>query len=86
MIYLDTHAIVWLYGNQIDLFPQKAIDAIEKNDCMISPMAVLELHYLYETERILVPADRIVNELAATIGLAVCMKPFRARWAAVFGS
>jgi len=76
VIYLDTHAVVWLFAGQLDLFPERAVDAIESNDCLISPMVVLELHYLFETEKIKVAAERIIHELTSSIGLSLCNRPF----------
>jgi PIN domain nuclease of toxin-antitoxin system len=76
VIYLDTHTVVWLFAGQLDLFPKRAVDAIEGNDCLISPMVILELHYLFETERIKVAAERIIHELSLSIGLSLCNRPF----------
>jgi PIN domain nuclease of toxin-antitoxin system len=76
LIYLDTHVAVWLYEGRLERFPAKVITAFEKNELLISPMAVLELQYLFETERITVPAKKIIHELSASIGLTECRQPF----------
>ena len=76
MIYLDTHVVVWLFSGQHDLFSPAAINAIEKEGLLISPIVSLELEYLFETGRITHHADKIINELLESIGLMVCDQPF----------
>jgi PIN domain nuclease of toxin-antitoxin system len=77
MTYLDTHAVVALYQGESAVFSSRALDALEQeSDLRISPMALLELEYLYEIKRIRVPAARIVSSLATEIGLKVCDLPF----------
>jgi predicted nucleic acid-binding protein len=49
MIYLDTHVIVRLYATAAKGLSDNIIQLIEKEqDIRISPMARLELEYLYE--------------------------------------
>ena len=31
--YLDTHAAVWLYNNELKKFPQATLELIENSDC-----------------------------------------------------
>jgi PIN domain nuclease of toxin-antitoxin system len=76
MIYLDTHVAVWLYAGDLERFPAKARDLLETNDIMISPMAILELGYLYEIERLSVEAPVIVEYLESAVRLQVCTIPF----------
>jgi PIN domain nuclease of toxin-antitoxin system len=76
VIHLDTHAVVWLFAGELQLFPKKALDAMEKNELFISPMVSLELNYLAETDRILVPADRVIRELSSSVGLSLSTRPF----------
>ena len=77
MTYLDTHAAVALYQGEPAAFSPRALDALaQESDLRISPMALLELQYLYEIKRIRVPAARIVSSLATEIGLKVCSMPF----------
>jgi PIN domain nuclease of toxin-antitoxin system len=75
-MYLDTHVVVWLYEGRPERFPVNVIAAFEKNDLLISPMVVLELQYLFETNRITVPAKKIIHELSAEIDLTECRQPF----------
>jgi PIN domain nuclease of toxin-antitoxin system len=52
VIYLDTHAVVWLYDDTDKKFSNKAKEEIRNNDLSISQMVRLELQYLYEIGRI----------------------------------
>ena len=72
MIYLDTHVVAWLYAGREDLFPELVRSLIEANDLRISPMVGLELHYLYEIERLADPAGLVLDRLATEIQLQVC--------------
>ena len=76
MIYLDTHAVVWLYAGELGRFPVSAQALMEEHELLVSPMAVLELAYLYEIERLLVDSSMIIESLEAAIGLRVCTLPF----------
>lgn len=78
LIYLDTHVLVWLYAGRLDLFPDAARDRIDQSELLVSPMAILELEYLFEVGRISRPASKIVDALRAEIGLAECDLPFAA--------
>jgi PIN domain nuclease of toxin-antitoxin system len=49
VIYLDTHAVAWLYAKELSRFTSKGLEGLEANELLISPMVSLELEYLYET-------------------------------------
>lgn len=51
MIFLDTHAIVFLYADQTKI-PQTVYGYLDENDLYYSPMAILELDFLYEIGRL----------------------------------
>ena len=76
MIYLDTHAVVWLFAGQVERFAEPVQDLMGEQPLLVSPMAVLELQYLFETERISEPAQAVLSELGQTIGLSTCDLPF----------
>ena len=76
MIYLDTHVVVWLYAGEIDRFTPSGKDILDKEMLVISPIVQLELEYLRETDRITVESALILETLGATIGLALCDRPF----------
>jgi len=56
--YVDTQVAVWLAEANLAKISQKAISLIQLGDVRISPMAVVELQYLYEIRRIVVPPPR----------------------------
>ncbi len=37
MIYLDTHVVAWLYVGEIDRFPSRVCNLLEKEDLLVSP-------------------------------------------------
>jgi PIN domain nuclease of toxin-antitoxin system len=76
MIYLDTHVVVWLYAGLTECLSPKAVDLIENNDLYISPMVMLELQYLREIERITAEPALMCENLASSIGLQICDRPF----------
>ncbi|MFH1940591.1 MAG: PIN domain-containing protein [bacterium] len=76
VVYLDTHVVVWLYSGDMSLLSKAAIQAIEKDDLLISPAVELELQYLLETDRITVPPHEIINSLAVDVGLRKCNQHF----------
>ena len=77
IVYLDTHVVVWLYAGRSELLSEQVADLIEQNDILISPIVELELQYLFETERILVKPDKIIDVLSTEIQLKICDLPFQ---------
>ena len=78
MIYLDAPIAVWLYAGLLEKFSQSIQTILNENEILISPIARLELEYLYEIERIWEHAHVIIADLADRIGLRVCEKDFNA--------
>lgn len=76
LIYLDTHAVVWLYAGMTEAFSEEAKMLLEREDLLISPMVILEVEYLYESEKINVSGIELVDDLSQKIGLEVCVEPF----------
>lgn len=76
MIYLDTHIVVWLYAGLTSKLSQLAHDLLNENEIFISPVVRLELQYLFEIQRVTLPADGIVSDLSNRIGLQICQKAF----------
>lgn len=76
MLYLDTHAVVWLYEGNIDLFSKKSIQLLEKNQLIISAMVKLEIQYLYEIKRCSKKSEEIIDSLQQQIDLTVCDRVF----------
>lgn len=77
MIYLDTHVLVYLYLGDAHKLSTPARDAIEDNELLVSPAAVLELEFLHEIGRLLPNASKVVAVLGEEIGLRICRLPFQ---------
>jgi PIN domain nuclease of toxin-antitoxin system len=76
--YVDTQVAVWLNEASLAKFSHRALSLIQAADLRISPMAVVELEYLYEIRRIIIKPQDILVKLGAEIGLTVCDHPFPA--------
>lgn len=74
--YVDTAVAIWLAEANLAKLSQKALSLVQMADLRISPMAVVELQYLYEIQRIIVRPQDILVKLTAEIGLVVCDHPF----------
>ncbi len=74
--YLDTHTAVWLASNRVQKLSSAARRAIDSFDLLISPMALLELQYLYEIGRTTAPADAAYSVLHRVLAVTVCTYPF----------
>ncbi|MBI2572076.1 MAG: type II toxin-antitoxin system VapC family toxin [Candidatus Schekmanbacteria bacterium] len=72
MIFLDTHAVVWLYAGDLERFPAGAQRRLEEAEVLgVSPAVVLELQYLHEIGRVTVPPAAILADLGTRLGLRV---------------
>ena len=69
---------VWLNEANLAKLSPRAASLIQAADVRISPMAVVELEYLFEIGRIIVKPQEILVKLGAEIGLIVCDHPFPA--------
>ena len=77
IVYLDTHALIWVIQGDWDQIGPAARRAIEECDLVVSPAVVLELELLHEIGRLSMSALTVVDTLATDIGLRVCDLPFR---------
>lgn len=75
ILYLDTHAVVWLYAGDRALFSARAVAAVDHARLLYSPMVELEVRYLFETGRIAVDAPVILDYLAERAALAADTTP-----------
>lgn len=75
MIHLDTHVLAWLYAGERDRFSARARKLLEREELMVSPMAVLELQYLFEVKRISQPGRLVFDDLAGRVGLRLSDQP-----------
>lgn len=69
MLFLDTHAVVWLHSRQLEHFEPPGLALLEEEILTISPMVLLELAYLKEIGRISYSPMEIVGYLADRIDL-----------------
>ncbi len=69
MIFLDTHAVVWLYQKDKERFSDLALQLLESDDLRVSPAVALELEYLFEIGRITERGRTILSWLGRAIGL-----------------
>ncbi|MBI2605392.1 MAG: PIN domain-containing protein [Deltaproteobacteria bacterium] len=76
MVHLDTHCVLWLYEGARERFSKKAASRIEESRLSISPAVLLELQYLFEIEKITVPAQQIFTELKTRIDIDVLTEKF----------
>lgn len=76
IVHLDTHVVVWLYTGAHQKLRPAAADALNRGLLRVSPMVRLELAYLAEIGRLLVPPERVLRELENSIGLYLDDQPF----------
>lgn len=76
MIFLDTHVAAWLFAGALKLLSPKGRERLAKDDLWISPMAGLELQFLYEIGRTTRPADEVLAFLQERLSVTVCHAPF----------
>lgn len=76
LIYLDTHAMAWLYAGRIERIPSAARKAINESEVLVSPMALVELQYLIEIGRFTDPVEQVIEILGRDLGLKICDLPF----------
>ena len=69
MIFLDTHAVVWLYQKELHRFTPRGIDLLEQEELRVSPMALLELTNLKEIGRLRSTAADVFSYLHGATGL-----------------
>ena len=74
--YLDTQIVVWLTEANLAKLSQTALSLTQTADLRVSPIALLELQYLYEIKRIVVTPQEIVVKLNTEVGLTLCDHPF----------
>jgi PIN domain nuclease of toxin-antitoxin system len=76
VIYLDTHVLAWLFAGRLDRLSAQALDLIENERLLISPIVGLELQFLFERGRASQPASEVLSALSTETGLTVCELAF----------
>lgn len=76
MTHLDTHVLVWLFGRERGRIPETVQRRMDSEPLGFSPMAELELTYLFEVGRVSAPAHQVLDELVPALELQVSTVPF----------
>jgi PIN domain nuclease of toxin-antitoxin system len=63
--------VVWLYRGDLGVFPGPVRRRLEAEPLAISPVVELELGYLHEVGKTTAPAEAVLRELGARLGLVV---------------
>ena len=72
--YLDTSVAVWIAQKTLDRISLPALNHLENSATqrLLSPIVLLELQFLYEIKRILLPAPDIQRKLEMEFDVRVC--------------
>lgn len=70
-VFLDTQVCVWTAQGDVHRLSKPAYEAMQSAELLISPMVLIELGYLFEIERIVVPPLDIAAKLQKEIGVRV---------------
>ena len=70
--YLDTQVVVWLAEGRLDRITNKALDAVNEHDLLISPVVLIELNYLLQIGRILRSPLDIAKQLRTQLDVQIC--------------
>lgn len=76
LVFLDTHAVIWLYAGELDLFSKKVLQMLNENRICISHIVKLEIKYLNEIGRVNQSPDVIIDALKDEIGLSLSKNSF----------
>ena len=74
--YLDTHIAILLAGGRKNRLTTEAQGVIQRANLLLSPMAFLELEFLYVIKRSRLPARDLFDKVAHETGLRLCDLPF----------
>jgi PIN domain nuclease of toxin-antitoxin system len=75
-VYLDTNVVVWLAQGTLQRISRRGQSALEQGTLLMSPMVLIELQYLYELNRIKLPARDVQLKVEHEIGVRMCDLPF----------
>ena len=77
MIHLDTHVIAWLFMGEVKHFSRRGRALLETEPLVVSPIVALELQYLYEVDRISLPASTVLAAVTKDLGLTIASDPLQ---------
>lgn len=75
MILIDTHIVVWLYGDPERLIPAPVRARLDSEPLALSPFVRLELQYLLEVGKLSVAPQVILDDLAPKLELTFTDPP-----------
>lgn len=76
--FLDTHTAVFLWSGEARAFGTASRELLEDAILLVSPFVRLELAFLREVGRLVVPPDEILGGLVADCGVALSGDPLPA--------
>lgn len=68
-LHLDTHVVCWLYAGLVHQLSETARALLLKNDCQVSPWALLEMQVLFDQGILRVGPWEVLEDLERRIGL-----------------
>lgn len=74
-VFLDTHAAIFLWTGETQKLGLRSRKILEESLLLISPFLRLELGFLREVGRLVVPPDEILGGLVADCGVAFSDDP-----------
>jgi PIN domain nuclease of toxin-antitoxin system len=74
--YLDTQVAVWLAQFNLKRISRAARMQMERTDLLLSPMALMEMEYLYEMQKIVLRAEEVKLKLEHELGVRICAFSF----------
>jgi PIN domain nuclease of toxin-antitoxin system len=74
--YLDTNIVVWLAQGNLARISSRAQQLLEEGELLISPMVLIELEYLFEVKRTILPSRDIQLKIEHELDVRVCDLPF----------
>lgn len=74
-MHLDTHAVIWLFIRNHQVFPTSARRLLDTEPLTVSPMVLVELDLLHDIGRTEGPASVVLDGLRRSVGLTVSEAP-----------
>lgn len=74
--YLDSHIVMLLAAGRKNWMSTEALGLIKRAELLLSPMAFLELEFLFEIKRSKLSARDLFDKVAHETGLRMCDLPF----------
>lgn len=75
-IFVDTHILLWLASGHTKKLSTVARKAINSANILVSPMSILELHYLHEINRVPLSPSKILDKFKELLGIEVSETSF----------